>query len=103
MSTLCNPCFASWNVRGLGRAEKRRAVKRLISKIKASLIFIQETMLESHKLWLLRRLWPSRSGCLVASPAEGSSGGLVTLWDGSVFEVESSNIQSRFILVTGTI
>ncbi|GMI87113.1 hypothetical protein HRI_002380600 [Hibiscus trionum] len=103
MSTLRNPCFASWNVRGLGWAEKRRAVKRLISKAKASLLFIQETKLENHKLWLLRRLWPGRSGGLEASPAEGSSGGLVTLWDSKVFEVESSNIQSRFILVTGTI
>ncbi|GMJ02965.1 hypothetical protein HRI_003965700 [Hibiscus trionum] len=103
MSSQNFPCFATWNVRGIGRAEKRRAMKRLIMSTKASLVFIQETKLESHKQWLLRNLWPCKNELLVASPAEGLSGGLVTLWDSSAFEVESKFIQSRSILVTGTL
>ena len=35
----------TWNIRDLGRNEKKRAVKRLFSKEKCNMIFIQETKL----------------------------------------------------------
>ncbi|KAK3218959.1 hypothetical protein Dsin_012929 [Dipteronia sinensis] len=37
----------SWNVRGLGRPEKRRAVSIMVKKYKPSFLFIQETKVSS--------------------------------------------------------
>ena len=36
----------SWNVRGLGRGEKRAAVKRMGTESKPGMLFIQESKLE---------------------------------------------------------
>ena len=33
----------SWNVRGLGRAEKRRMVKKVVSEIGVEILLLQET------------------------------------------------------------
>ena len=32
----------SWNIRGLGRREKKRAVRRLVAKCKLNMLFLQE-------------------------------------------------------------
>ena len=36
-----------WNVRGLGRSEKRFAIKRMVRELKPGIVFIQESKLES--------------------------------------------------------
>ena len=51
----------SWNVRGLGRSEKKRAMKRLFSKEKCNMIFTQETKLTDVNLRSYRYLGGSCS------------------------------------------
>ncbi|KAK8617723.1 hypothetical protein V6N13_080630 [Hibiscus sabdariffa] len=79
----------SFNVRGLGRGEKSRAVKRVISSCKARVIFLQETRLPSEKPWLLKRLWGVGTGNLAFSASIGASGGLITLWDSLSVVIDS--------------
>ena len=45
--------IATWNVIGLGRSEKKRAVRRLISKRRCDMVFIQESKLEvvNPRIW----------------------------------------------------
>ena len=37
--------IVSWNIRGLGRPEKRRAVKRVAASVNPDMFFIQESKL----------------------------------------------------------
>ena len=39
--------LVTWNVRGLGRLEKKKAIRRLFSKRRYDMIFIQESKLEA--------------------------------------------------------
>ena len=65
----------SWNVRGLGRSEKKRAVKRLFSKEKCNMIFIQETKLTDVNLRSYRYLGGSCSIRGEFIGAMGAAGG----------------------------
>ena len=53
--------IVTWNVRGLGRPEKKRAVRRLLSKRRCDLAFIQKSKLEAINLSLWRFLAGHRS------------------------------------------
>ena len=47
----------SWNVRGLGKAEKRRMVRNLIFSQKVDLILIQETKWEHVTERMVSQVW----------------------------------------------
>ncbi|KAL4385916.1 hypothetical protein GQ457_09G028800 [Hibiscus cannabinus] len=102
MSSNC--LFASWNIRGLGKAEKKASVRRLIKSSKARVVFIQETKLRTCEDKLIRSLCGLSSSYKFAySPSVGSAGGLITLWDPAFFTLETSTIEQRFISITGMI
>ena len=66
--------IVTWNVRGLGRPKKKRAVRRLFSQRKCDMIFIQESKLEAVD----SRLWHGpQAGEFVSSV--GAAGGLISM------------------------
>lgn len=71
----------SYNVRGLGRAEKRREVQRLVREKKPWVVCIQETKLEVVDDFLCRSLWGSSAVGFSFKPSVGAAGGILTLWD----------------------
>lgn len=81
----------SWNVRGLGSAEKRRAVVEAIRIGKFELVLFQETKLGDNKARVGELLAKSLNLNFVEVSAVGSAGGLLSCWD------------SRFITVTNVI
>ena len=93
----------TWNVRGLGRSEKKRAVRRLISKRRCDILFIQESKIEVVTPRLQRFLTGhgSLSGEFVSSV--GVAGGLISVWDEQFFTVEEKVSTCRYILLVGTI
>ncbi|KAL4296842.1 hypothetical protein GQ457_12G018520 [Hibiscus cannabinus] len=94
--------IASWNIRGLGRLEKRAAVKRFLAQAKVKILFLQESKLSSVKPMILSQICGAQRHfkCLL-SPSVGSAGGLLTLWDPDFFECEKYGIAQNFIWMSG--
>eukprot|EP00253_Pinus_taeda_P006854 PITA_06854 len=68
------------NIRGLGAPPKFLALKKFFFQARPKIIFIQETMHSSRvSLAFFRRMFPS--WFMVATEANGLSGGLAVLWD----------------------
>lgn len=63
--------WISWNVRGLGQARKRYAVKKACSKLKPELILIQETKINGDRESELQSWAESLNMELEAVHAEG--------------------------------
>ncbi|XVF06563.1 hypothetical protein REPUB_Repub06bG0060100 [Reevesia pubescens] len=93
----------SWNVRGLGKREKRRFVRRVSLNWKLDLLFIQESKVKEVDQRFARSLWRDSLVSFEFSSSIGSTGGLISLWNNDFFEVESKFISHRFILLIGII
>ena len=93
----------SWNVRGLGRPEKRRAIAKLVRMEKPSMVLIQESKLEEVGGSLLTQIGGGKLNKLEFSRSVGASGGLVSVWEDSFFELAHVVLDSRFVLLIGKI
>ncbi|GMJ03449.1 hypothetical protein HRI_004014100 [Hibiscus trionum] len=93
----------TWNVRGLGKAEKLRALCHVIISTRANVVFIQETKLESIKPCVKTRFQRCKLGELATAPSVGASGGLISVWDPKFFNVEDTIVLGRIVGLTGTI
>ena len=93
----------TWNVRSLRRSEKKRAMRRLFSLKKCSMIFIQESKLQDVNVKTLRFLGGSDmiKGEVVGSV--GASGGLISRWDENFFSLEDKIVAERYVLLVGVI
>ncbi|KAK2637650.1 hypothetical protein Ddye_025445 [Dipteronia dyeriana] len=77
----------SWNVRGLGRGEKCRAVKNLVTLHNPTILFIQESKLRLFNDQVVRSLGGLVLAKDVGVEAIGSTGGLISLWNANLFKV----------------
>ena len=68
----------SCNIRGLGRLEKRRAVKILVSCHKPFLLFLQETRLNHFDSRLVKSIGGSLLSKGIGVDVVGFAGGLLT-------------------------
>ncbi|GMJ10129.1 hypothetical protein HRI_004682100 [Hibiscus trionum] len=91
----------SWNIRGLGRLEKARAVRNLIRERKPQFLFLQETKLVVFSKNLIRRMGFGCKYAYANSPAEGSAGGIICVWDPDCFVVSETIISKRYIILMG--
>ncbi|XP_045822163.1 exodeoxyribonuclease-like [Trifolium pratense] len=85
--------IVSWNIRGLGGLEKRKAVGNLVGELKPFILCLQETKLQNYDVLLCSNLWGSSFHGFSFRPSVGASGGILTLWDSS--EVEMWWTESR--------
>lgn len=53
--------IVSWNVRGLGRPEKRLAVKKLVRRHKVEFLMLQETKVSTNVVRIIHDVWGSQS------------------------------------------
>ncbi|GMI77812.1 hypothetical protein HRI_001450500 [Hibiscus trionum] len=97
-----NCVFLTWNVRGLGRPEKLRAVAKTISRNKASIVFIQESKLQSMKSQQMNRLKGARFE-MAYSPSSGTAVGLISIWDPKIFQLQRCEIMERVVVLVGKI
>ncbi|GMI64192.1 hypothetical protein HRI_000088500 [Hibiscus trionum] len=94
--------IVSWNVRGLGRVEKKVVVRRCITTYKAAIVFLQETKLQLVDDRVVKRVFGnSRLSEYSFSPSSGAVGGLITVWDLNMFECLSSSTHPNHILLRG--
>lgn len=92
----------SFNIRGLGAVEKKREIRRLISRRRPYVFYIQETKLEVVDDVLGRSLWGSEDVSYSFKPLVGASGGILTMWDTSVVDVFMTLNLSNALIVKGT-
>ena len=93
--------FISLNIRGIGRVEKKRAFRRFLTKEKPSLVLLQEMKIGLFFNKINSQLWCQSNIGSVYSEAVGSAGGLLCMWDDRCFQLSSSLVNERFILLKG--
>ncbi|XP_021996145.1 uncharacterized protein LOC110893344 [Helianthus annuus] len=93
--------FLSFNVRGIGGMEKQRWVKNLKSKHGISFMAIQETKVSSVSSDAVAGFWGNRSFGFESVDSVGLSGGLLCIWDLSVFRLSSVVKNRNFLQITG--
>lgn len=69
----------SWNVRGLGKSEKRRKLKEIIRVRKLDFVLLQETKKAEISELFVRSLWPGNQMEFMAMDAIGNTGGLLCI------------------------
>ena len=53
--------IVSWNIRGLGKLEKRPAVRKLVKKYKVDLLLLQETKISKNIIPIVRDVWGAQN------------------------------------------
>jgi exonuclease III len=74
-----------WNVRGLNAEIRQREVRSKIDESECDIICLQETKCEAFDWRLIRKFCPKKFDSFVFSPSIGASGGILILWNSSVF------------------
>ena len=80
----------SWNIRGSGSQNKRRAIKKTICRINPDLVVLQEVKTEVIDRGFVASIWSSRFKEWVVLPAIGRSGGIVVIWDVRSLKIKES-------------
>jgi len=81
--------------------EKKREIRRLITKMRPNVFSIQETKLEVVDDVLCRTLWGSDDVSYSFKLLVGALGGILTMWDSSVVDIWMSLILSNALIVKG--
>ncbi|XVF38861.1 hypothetical protein REPUB_Repub20aG0138600 [Reevesia pubescens] len=87
----------SWNVRGISSDGKQDRVRRLINRVNPNVVLVQETKSKKCDNLLISKLWPFGKVDWLFSPADGASGGLISLWDRKVFDKWEHRIEKQVI------
>lgn len=95
--------WLSWNIRGLGRPEKMRKIRKLLADRKIDMALFQETKKASISSVDIKRLWPRDNFEFMAVDAEGRAGGLLCIWDPDVFQLSDCCSNRSYLLLAGTV
>lgn len=93
----------SWNVRGLGKKEKKGKFKQLVIQRKIDILLIQETKQRTVSRNFISSIWGGSDFKFVEVEVEGSAGGLLIIWNTDAFTSEEFCCNRNFLLVKGTI
>jgi exonuclease III len=91
----------SWNIRGLGRLDKRREVRKLVGEKRPFILCLQETKLAVSDVSLCNSLWGDSNHAFSYRPSVGASGGMLITWDFEEVEVWSTVSQDHMLQVHG--
>lgn len=93
--------IVNYNIRGLGKREKRRDVRELIRKVRTDICCLQESKLEVVTKRTVKALLGKANCEWDFAESEGSSGGIITLWNPSVFCKISSWSTKEMLIING--
>ena len=91
----------SYNCRGLGRGIKWSAIRRLNLIHKIDLVCIQETKREIFDKFICQSMWGDSTVSWDSVPSVQAAGGLLCLWNNSVFQVERRIKGHSFLFLDG--
>ncbi|KAJ0927692.1 putative AP endonuclease 1, Endonuclease/exonuclease/phosphatase superfamily [Helianthus annuus] len=97
--------LATTNIRGAGRSSEAKAsmIRRLRKENNVAFYAIQETQLSSISDSQISRLWDNSPMDYAIADAAGRSGGLISLWNPTIFNVNLRIIKQNFIIVGGKV
>ncbi|XP_016207055.1 uncharacterized protein LOC107647498 [Arachis ipaensis] len=95
--------FASWNVRGLAGTGKLSIVKNFRKKFNVHVLGLIETKKEVMTKFEVVQLWGNDGVGWEFVEAEGASGGLLLMWDNTVFNLSSCYKGARWLCVDGVL
>jgi exonuclease III len=78
-------CVLDLNVRGLNFEERQLDVHAKIEESQCSVICLQETKMEFFDHRIIKKFCPKCFDNFVYSPSVGASGGIIVLWNSSIF------------------
>lgn len=93
----------SWNIRGLGDKIKRNSIRSLINRHHPQVVFIQESKIENLTQKTINSIWKDSQVKWVSIPSQGNSGGILSLWDSSFFQMELVESDIHWIAISGHI
>lgn len=88
-----------WNIRGINSQEKWDALRDKINESACQVLCLQETKREQFDHFYLKKFCPRGMDSYAYSPSIGASGGLLTIWNGSLFDGKVVQINSYAITV----
>jgi exonuclease III len=74
-----------WNIRGLNAKSKQLALMNAINLSGCSVVCLQETKKCDFDINFIKSCCPKRFDDFVFIPSDGASGGLILIWDSSIF------------------
>ena len=74
-----------WNIRGINGVEKWDALKKKIEESTCAIICLQETKRESFDHRFIRNFVPRRFDKYDFIPSVGASGGIIVIWNSTIF------------------
>ena len=100
MSNSCkNWSVLCWNVRGLNSEARQRAVRQKLDESQCVIACFQETKCDSFDFRSIRSFCPKRFDSFAFSPSEGASGGILVVWNSSVFWGTVVEIQQFAVVI----
>jgi exonuclease III len=85
MNFLKNWIVLCWNIRGLNDKSKQLALMNAITVSGCSVVCLQETKKCDFDIKFIRKCCPRHFDDFLFIPSTGASGGLIVIWDSSVF------------------
>jgi hypothetical protein len=89
--------ISSINIRGLGGAVKRSAIKELVRKERVEFLAIQETKMELVSDALCYAIWGGENCQWAYLPSSGNSGGILSIWNNALASLIFSFIGEGFV------
>ncbi|GKC00696.1 RNA-directed DNA polymerase, eukaryota, partial [Tanacetum coccineum] len=90
------------DIEGLGHKSKKEWIKELNLKFQVNFLAIQETKMERINQMDVKYMWGNSNYNYVCSDSIGSSGGILCVWEKSVFRKENVTVSDNFIAIYGT-
>ncbi|GJS90475.1 RNA-directed DNA polymerase, eukaryota [Tanacetum coccineum] len=101
MKMFLNEYSFSQYSRSLGTNEKEW-VKELNCKHRINFLALQETKMDCISHMDVKSLWGNSNFDFVASDSLGNSGGILCIWEASIFKKDGATISDNFIAIYGT-
>jgi exonuclease III len=74
-----------WNIRGINSQERWDDISNKINESNCNIICMQETKREVFDSAYIKKFCPRRLNQFAYVPSLGSSGGIITIWNGSMY------------------
>ena len=94
--------IVDWNIRGINSQMRWDEIRAKADESNCHVMCLQETRREHFDHSYIRNFCPRRINQFAYSPSVGSSGGIITLWNGNMFNgtvIHSSKFQLTVQLV----
>jgi exonuclease III len=87
----------NWNIRGINSEKKWLALSNKIEESGCDIICLQETKREHFDLQYVKKFCPKKFSKFLFVPSVGASGGIIIIWNGSIFSGDLA-FQNEFSL-----